>query len=75
VYICAGIAYPFYYMRHSKKAPKETRIIAVEPEACPSMTRGEYLYDYGDTAGLTPLLKMYTLGHNFVPPTNSRWWT
>jgi len=70
----AGIAYPFYYMKHSKKAPKETRIIAVEPEACPSMTRGEYLYDYGDTAGLTPLLKMYTLGHNFVPPTNSRWW-
>lgn len=44
------------------------RFIAVEPEACPSMTRGEYRYDFGDTAETTPLLKMFTLGHNFVPP-------
>lgn len=64
----AGLAYPFYYMNISKKFEKETRFLAVEPEACPSMTKGEYLYDYGDTAGLTPLVKMYTLGHNFIPP-------
>ncbi len=44
------------------------KFIAVEPEACPSMTKGEYKYDFGDTAETTPLLKMFTLGHNFVPP-------
>jgi len=44
------------------------RLLAAEPEACPSLTRGRFDYDYGDTAGLTPLLKMYTLGHKFVPP-------
>lgn len=44
------------------------RVIAVEPESCPSLTKGEYRYDFGDTAGLTPLLKMHTLGHDFVPP-------
>ena len=43
------------------------RIIAVEPAACPSLTRGKYVYDFGDTVGLTPLMKMYTLGHTFVP--------
>ncbi len=46
----------------------QVRIVAVEPEACPTLTRGEYLYDFGDTAATTPLLKMYTLGHTFVPP-------
>lgn len=46
----------------------DTKFLAVEPKACPSLTKGVYLYDYGDTAGLTPLLKMYTLGHNFIPP-------
>jgi len=46
----------------------ETKFLAVEPTACPSLTKGLYLYDFGDTVGLTPLLKMYTLGHNFVPP-------
>jgi tryptophan synthase beta chain len=64
----AGISYPFYYLVRSGKAPKKTRFLAVEPASCPSMTKGEYMYDYGDTAGLTPLLKMYTLGHDFIPP-------
>jgi len=47
---------------------KDIKIVAVEPESCPSLTKGEYRYDYGDTAGLTPLMKMYTLGKDFVPP-------
>ncbi|ODN30489.1 TrpB-like pyridoxal phosphate-dependent enzyme [Fervidobacterium thailandense] len=47
---------------------KKLRIVAVEPESCPSLTNGQYTYDFGDTAGLTPLLKMYTLGKDFVPP-------
>ena len=64
----AGISYPFYHLRVSGKAPRETEFIAVEPTACPSITRGIYTYDHGDTARLTPLLKMYTLGHEFVPP-------
>ncbi|RLB20484.1 MAG: TrpB-like pyridoxal phosphate-dependent enzyme, partial [Deltaproteobacteria bacterium] len=46
----------------------DMRIICVEPESCPTMTRGIYAYDFGDTAGMTPLLKMHTLGHSFVPP-------
>jgi tryptophan synthase beta chain len=49
-------------------AKPEMRIICVEPESCPSVTRGVYAYDFGDTCGLTPLLKMYTLGHGFIPP-------
>ncbi len=44
------------------------RILAVEPAACPSLTRGPYAYDFGDTAKLTPMVKMHTLGHSFVPP-------
>ena len=47
---------------------KNIRFVAVEPESCPSLTKGEYRYDFGDTAGLTPLLKMYTLGKDFIPP-------
>ncbi len=47
---------------------KNIKIVAVEPESCPSLTKGEYRYDFGDTAGLTPLMKMYTLGKDFVPP-------
>lgn len=61
----AGIAFPFIGANLSGKA--STRIIAVEPEACPSLTRGHYAYDYGDTAHLAPLVKMYTLGSTFVP--------
>jgi tryptophan synthase beta chain len=60
----SGLAYPFV-----KQAEKDgTRIVAVEPSACPTLTAGEYTYDYGDTVGLTPLIKMYTLGHDFIPP-------
>jgi tryptophan synthase beta chain len=61
----AGLAFPF--VRENLVNGKQTRIIAVEPTACPSLTRGVYAYDFGDTAHLTPLVKMYTLGHNFVP--------
>lgn len=60
----AGLAFPF--VRH-KIAGKDIRFVAVEPKACPSLTRGEYRYDFGDTSMLTPLLKMHTLGHSFVP--------
>ncbi|MEM0202647.1 MAG: TrpB-like pyridoxal phosphate-dependent enzyme [Archaeoglobaceae archaeon] len=60
----AGFCYPFV-----KDAMKgEVELIAVEPKACPTLTAGDYRYDYGDTAGLTPLLLMYTLGHDFIPP-------
>jgi tryptophan synthase beta chain len=62
----AGLAFPFAGAK--LRAGKQTRIIAVEPEACPSLTRGIYAYDFGDTVGLTPLVKMHTLGHGFVPP-------
>ncbi len=61
----AGITFPF--LRDKIKEGKKTRIIAVEPEACPSITRGVYCYDFGDTAETTPLLKMFTLGHTFMP--------
>ncbi|MER3397599.1 MAG: TrpB-like pyridoxal phosphate-dependent enzyme [Chloroflexota bacterium] len=60
----AGLAFPFVA---DKLRGKKLRVIAVEPEACPSLTRGIYTYDFGDTAGTTPLLKMHTLGHTFVP--------
>ena len=59
------MAFPF--MREKLVGGKKTRFIAVEPEACPSLTKGEYRYDFGDTAGMTPLVKMYTLGHTFIP--------
>ncbi len=61
----AGLAYPF--LRERLTAGANIRFLAVEPEACPSLTRGEYAYDFGDTAATTPLMKMYTLGHTFVP--------
>ncbi|MCH7705632.1 MAG: TrpB-like pyridoxal phosphate-dependent enzyme [Chloroflexi bacterium] len=62
----AGIAFPFI---KDKLEGRNIQFIAVEPEAAPSITRGRYTYDFGDTAGLTPLVKMFTLGHTFVPPT------
>ncbi|MCS7217133.1 MAG: TrpB-like pyridoxal phosphate-dependent enzyme [Candidatus Bipolaricaulota bacterium] len=62
----AGLAFPFLRDRLAGRA--RTRFVAVEPTACPSLTRGVYTYDFGDTVGLTPLLKMHTLGHSFVPP-------
>ncbi len=64
----SGIFWPFYYDVVSKKAPKEVRFVATEPTACPTLTKGVYTYDFGDTAKLTPLLPMYTLGSDFVPP-------
>jgi len=64
----AGISYPFYYYKKIGKAPTDTQFLAVEPTAAPSTTKGVYTYDHGDTARLTPLLKMYTLGHDFIPP-------
>jgi len=63
----SGLAFPF--AQDKLKKGKKTRIIAVEPEAAPSLTRGVYAYDFGDTVGLTPLIKMHTLGHTFVPPS------
>jgi tryptophan synthase beta chain len=60
-----GLALPYVLDRLKGGGP---RIVAVEPSACPSLTRGSFAYDYGDTARLTPLIKMYTLGHDFVPP-------
>jgi len=62
----AGIAYPF--LRKNLLDGKQTRLLAVEPTATPSLTKGEYTFDYGDTAQMAPIVKMYTLGHSFVPP-------
>jgi tryptophan synthase beta chain len=62
----AGLAYPF--IRRSLREGASTRFLAAEPAACPTLTRGAYRYDFGDTVGLTPLIPMYTLGHDFVPP-------
>lgn len=62
----AGISFPFLADKLSGKKRK-LRVVAVEPNACPSLTKGEYRYDSGDTAGMTPLMKMYTVGSNFVP--------
>ena len=61
----AGIAFPF--LRERMRGRMATRIVAVEPESCPKLTQGEFRYDYGDEAGLTPLFPMYTLGHDFTP--------
>lgn len=63
----AGLSFPF--IGENIREGKTTRIVACEPSACPSMTEGEFRYDFGDVAGLTPLIKMYTLGHEFVPPS------
>jgi tryptophan synthase beta chain len=63
----AGIAFPF--IEQKLKRGKKYRIVAVEPESCPSITKGELRYDFGDTAETTPLLMMHTLGHTFMPPS------
>ena len=63
----AGIAFPFLQKNFSEK--QNIRCVAVEPTSCPKLTRGEFRYDFGDTAGMTPLLPMYTLGHDFMPPS------
>jgi tryptophan synthase beta chain len=60
-----GIAFPFFA---DKAAGRQVRLVAVEPSSCPTLTRGVYAYDWGDAVGLTPLMHMYTLGHDFMPP-------
>lgn len=60
-----GLAFPF--MRHNFTGERKTRFVAAEPESCPKLTRGKFMYDFGDEAGYTPLLPMFTLGHNFRP--------
>ena len=61
----AGIGFPF--IRRNLCEGKKTRVVAVEPASCPKLTRGEFQYDYGDTAGMTPMMPMFTLGHTFQP--------
>jgi tryptophan synthase beta chain len=61
----AGIAFPF--LRFHLTGDRKVRCIAAEPASCPKLTKGQFRYDFGDTVGMTPLLPMYTLGHNFVP--------
>lgn len=64
----AGIVFPFLGQKLRGESAKQTRYVAVEPAACPSLTRGKFAYDFGDTSKLTPLVKMHTLGSSFVPP-------
>jgi len=61
----AGVSFPFL---RDKINGKDIRVVAVEPASCPTLTKGEFRYDFGDTAQMTPLMMMYTLGHNFIPP-------
>jgi tryptophan synthase beta chain len=62
----AGVAFPFLHDKLTGKK-KDLRAIAVEPTSCPTLTKGQFRYDFGDVAGMTPLLTMYTLGHDFMP--------
>ncbi len=62
----SGLAYPF--LREKILDGRKTRLVAVEPTATPTLTKGSYTFDYGDSAQMAPVVKMYTLGHNFVPP-------
>jgi len=65
----AGIAFPFVADNAAGgRNGKPVRLVAVEPSSCPSLTKGEYAYDFGDASGFTPLMKMHTLGHDFMPP-------
>jgi tryptophan synthase beta chain len=63
----AGIAFPFLHLNLTQG--KKVECIAVEPTSCPKLTKGQFRYDFGDTVGMVPLIPMYTLGHNFVPPS------
>jgi tryptophan synthase beta chain len=62
----AGFAFPFVH--RNLTGGKKTRIVAVEPASCPTLTKGRYTFDYGDAAAMAPIMKMYTLGHTFMPP-------
>lgn len=64
----SGLFWPFYYDKVAKKAPKSVRFVATEPTACPTLTKGIYTYDFGETGKMMPLLPMYTLGSDFIPP-------
>ena len=64
----AGLSFPFIFDKLNGDK-KDLRVIAIEPASCPTLTKGKYLYDLGDVAGYTPLIKMFTLGHSFVPPS------
>jgi tryptophan synthase beta chain len=61
----SGIAFPF--IRENLINGKKTRLLTIEPSSCPKLSRGKFMYDFGDSAGMTPLLPMYTLGHNYIP--------
>jgi tryptophan synthase beta chain len=61
----SGIAFPF--LRENLTNGKKTRLLTIEPSSCPKLSKGKFMYDFGDSAGMTPLLPMYTLGHNFMP--------
>jgi tryptophan synthase beta chain len=61
----SGIAFPF--LRENLVNGRKTRLLTIEPSSCPKLTKGKFMYDFGDSAGMTPLLPMYTLGHNFIP--------
>ncbi len=63
----SGMFWPFYYDKVSGKAPQDVQFVATEATACPKVTKGEYIYDHGDTARITPLVPMHTLGHDFIP--------
>jgi len=62
----AGFVFPFVHRNLTEG--KKTRVLAVEPASCPTLTKGKYTFDYGDTAAMAPIVKMYTLGHTFMPP-------
>lgn len=62
----AGFAYPFLHKNFTEG--KQTKVVAAEPSSCPTLTRGRYTFDYGDTAQMAPIVKMHTLGHDYVPP-------
>jgi len=62
----AGFTYPFLWKKFTEK--KNIQVIAVEPASCPSMTKGKYVFDFGDSAAMAPIVKMFTLGHTFIPP-------
>ncbi|MBE2223833.1 MAG: TrpB-like pyridoxal phosphate-dependent enzyme [Anaerolineae bacterium] len=63
----AGFAFPFLHQNFTNG--KKTKVVTVEPSSCPTLTRGTYTFDYGDTAAMAPVVKMHTLGHSFIPPT------
>ena len=64
----AGLCFPFLGQKFRKEAKKNFKVVAAEPASCPSLTKGKYAYDFGDTMQMTPLMKTHTLGHTFMPP-------